>query len=564
MSPDNSSPGVSRAAAVTSEGRRLPARQPSAQEASGGVSVDSMSGSERSEGWEICDGEATQPSAQTGVTGKADVAVAEVGVLHSIVDLWTLDADYREQLRQDAGREGTCSDARKRSKGQGDGPQGIQTPAKIRKLQLALYRKAKADPKWRFWSLYGEIYRRDILERALQLVARNGGAPGIDGQTIESILVASATQQAWLDQVQGELQTKTYRPSPVRRVYIPKSNGGERPLGVPTVKDRVVQMATYLVLMPIFEADFHPHSYGFRPKRRAHQALDTIVEALRSGRTEVLDADLSKYFDSIPHRPLLRVLARRISDGSVLRLVKQWLRAPVVEEDKDGTRRILPNGQGTPQGGVLSPLLANVYLNPLDWAVNERCIGKPVLVRYADDFVILSYPGQGRALRQRLDRWLTTKGLRLNPSKTRIVSFRKEAFQFLGFQVSWRRGLRGWNYPHVEPSVTSQQHLREQIRSELNHWTLWRGVSPSVQRVNQILRGWSGYFHYRNSSRVFGKMKEWMATRLKRWLWRKHNCRRALWTDYPDEKLYHFYGLWPLPATAGWTRKARSDLKLRD
>ena len=557
MSPDNASPGASRAAAVTSEGRRLPEKQPSAQGASGGVSVDSMPGSARSEGWEVCGRETTQPSAQAGVTGEAERAAAEVGVLHSIVDLLAMDAEYREQLRQSAGREGTCSDACKRREGQGDGPRGIQTPEKVRKLQIALYRKAKADPQWRFWSLYGEICRRDILEHALQLVARNGGAPGVDGQTIGSITATPDTQRAWLDTLQQELQTKTYRPSPVRRVYIPKSNGGQRPLGIPTVKDRVAQMAAYLVLMPIFEADFHPHSFGFRPKRNAHQAIDTIVEALRSGRTEVLDADLSKYFDTIPHRQLLGAAARRISDGSVLRLLKQWLRAPVVEEDKEGTRRILPNPQGTPQGGVISPLLANLYLNPLDWAVNERCTGKPVLVRYADDLVILSVPGQGKALRERLRRWLKAKGLSLNETKTRIVNFREEGFHFLGYALSWRRGRSGRHYPHVEPSVKSQQHLREVIREELNHWTLWRGVQPVVERLNQILRGWSGYYHYRNSSRVFGKSKSWVETRMQRWLWRKHACARALWTDYPREKLYGFYGLWPLPVRAGWTQPRR-------
>ncbi len=511
-----------------------------------------MSGSMRGEGWEVCRREATQPSVQAGKTGEAERAAAEVGVLHSIVDLLTLDAGLRAQLRQDAEREGACLDALKRSEGQGDGPRGTQTPEKIRKLQIALYRKAKAEPKWRFWSLYGEICRRDILEHALRLVARNGGAPGVDGQSIGSIMATPESQQRWLETLQRELQTKTYRASPVRRVYIPKSNGGQRPLGIPTVKDRVAQMAAYLVLMPIFEADFHPHSFGFRPKRNAHQAIDTIVEALRSGRTEVLDADLSKYFDTIPHRQLLRAAARRISDGSVLRLLKQWLQAPVVEADKDGTRRVLPNKQGTPQGGVISPLLANLYLNPLDWAVNERCAGT-VLVRYADDFVILSRPGQGPALRQRLSRWLSAKGLSLNQEKTRIVNFREEGFHFLGFALSWRRGKNGWHYAHVEPSAKSQQHLRDTVRVELNHWTRWRGIEPSLGRVNRILRGWSGYYHYRNSSRVFRKMKWWMQTRLKRWLWRKHNCSRALWTDYPDQALYDRYGLWPLPTTAGWT-----------
>jgi group II intron reverse transcriptase/maturase len=399
------------------------------------------------------------------------------------------------------------------------------------------------------------LYRRDILEHALRLVARNGGAPGVDGQTIGSITATPAARQSWLEALPRELQSKTYRPSPVRRVYIPKSDGGQRPLGIPTVRDRVAQMAAYLVLMPIFEADFHPHSFGFRPKRNAHQALDTIVEALRSGRTEVLDADLSKYFDTIPHRQLLRTVARRISDGSVLRLIKQWLRAPVVEEDKDGRRGVLPNQAGTPQGGVISPLLANLYLSPLDWAVNEGCTGEPVLVRYADDFVILSQPGQSHKLRERLHRWLTAKGLSLNESKTRIVNFPKEGFHFLGFKLSQRRGKSGWSYPHVEPGVKSQQHLREVIREELNHWTHWRGVKPVMERVNQIQRGWSGYYHYRNSSRVFGKMKWWMATRMKRWLWRKQGCARALWAGYPEEKLYNFYGLWPLPVQAGWTAR---------
>ncbi len=559
MSLENAKPGEEPSPCRLGEGRRAQGRQsPAPGPNSGGVSVDGTSGSQASEGWEICGGGTSQPPAQAGVTGEAEWAAAEVGVLHSNVDLWSLDAHLRGELRESAGREGTCQHAQKRGKGAGDGPQGIQTPDKLRKLQIALYRKAKAEPEWRFWSLFGEVYRRNILEHALRLVARNGGAPGVDGETIGSIVATPQTRESWLSALHEALRTKTYRSDPVRRVYIAKGGGEQRALGIPTVKDRVVQMALYLVLMPIFEADFHPLSFGYRPKRNPHQAIDRIVDALRSGRTEVVDADLSKYFDTIPHRKLLRSVARRVSDGSVLRLIKLWLRAPVVEEDKDGTRRVKPNRCGTPQGGVISPLLANLYLNPLDWAVNEQCEGDPVLVRYADDFVILCRAGRGANLRARLDRWLTARGLRLNERKTRIVNFREEGFSFLSFDLSWRQGRKsGRRYVHVEPSAKARQGFRAAIRAELNHWTLWRSVHEAVARVNRIERGWSGYFHYRNSSRIFGRMRGWMNDRTRRWLWRKGDCRRSLWEDYPDEKLQDFYGLWSLPATAGWTQASR-------
>ena len=559
MSHENARSGDEPNPCRMGEGRRAQGRQsPAPGQNSGGVSVDGTPGSHASEGWEVCGSGASQPPAQAGVTGEAGRTAAEVGVLHRSVDLWMLDAPVREEFRESAQREGTCQHAQKRGKGAGDGPRGIQTPDKLRKLQLALYRKAKAEPEWRFWSLYGEVYRRDILEQALRLVARNGGAPGVDGETIRSILATLQTQESWLSALQEALRTKTYRPKPLRRVYMAKSGGGQRALGIPTVKDRVAQMALYLVLMPIFEADFHPHSFGYRPKRNAHQAIDQIVGALRSGRTEVVDADLSKCFDSIPHRRLLRAVARRVSDGSVLRLIKLWLRTPVVVEGKDGKTRVTPNRCGTPQGGVISPLLANLYLNPLDWAVNEQCEGDPVLVRYADDFVILCRFGRGTRLRTRLDRWLRARGLTLNEKKTRVVNFREEGFSFLSFDLSWRKGFRtGRRYVHVEPGTKARQSLHEAIRVELNHWTSWRSVNEAVARVNRIQRGWSGYFHYRNSSRIFGKERGWVCDRARRWLWRKGACRRSLWEDYPDKKLQDFYGLWPLPVTAGWTQATR-------
>lgn len=497
--------------------------------------------------------------AQAGTTGKASGVGSEVGGVHSTdalewLDLWALDPETRAYLKGVA-RDAACPHVPSRSEGAGDGPQGITTPEKLRQLQEALYRKAKAEPGYRFWSLYGELTRRDLLEHAFRLVVRNGGAPGVDGQTIEAITATPESRENWLAQLQEELQTKRYRPSPIRRVFIPKSSGGLRPLGIPTVRDRVVQMVMILVLGPIFEADFHPHSYGFRPRRSAHQALDAIVDALRSGRLEVVDADVSKYFDCIPHDRLMRLIARRTSDGSVLHLLGQWLDAPIMEEAEDGTRKVLPNRQGVPQGGVISPLLSNLYLNALDWAVNDpREKGQPVLVRYADDFVILCAPGQGARLRERLARWLDARGLRLHEQKSRMVSSR-EGFDFLGFRVRWQQArTTGRWYAHVEPSAKSQQSLREQVRAQLNHWTLGRRIPETLEDLNRMLRGWSGYFQYRNSSRVMAKMGWWLRQRLRRWLWRKHQRTKALWRDYPDDQLHGRYGLWRLPMHVTWKR----------
>jgi Retron-type reverse transcriptase len=246
----------------------------------------------------------------------------------------------------------------------------------------------------------------------------------------------------------------------------------------------------------------------------------------------------------------MELLARRISDGSVLHLLRQWLDAPIIEEDRDGTRRVLPNKQGVPQGGVISPLLANVYLNALDWAVNNTAEpGKPVMVRYADDFVILCEAGQGGQLVERLRRWLKARGLKLNEEKSRKVHSR-EGFNFLGFTVRWQPSRRtGRWYAHAEPNAKSRERLRERVREELNHWTMHRPIAGTINDLNRMLRGWSGYFHYRNSSRAFGKMNQWLGDRLRRWLWRKHNCRKGLWTAYPAEVLYERYGLYWLPTT---------------
>jgi group II intron reverse transcriptase/maturase len=258
------------------------------------------------------------------------------------------------------------------------------------------------------------------------------------------------------------------------------------------------------------------------------------------------------FFDTIPHRGLMKAVARRISDGSVLRLIKSWLRAPVVEEDKDGTKRVTPNRRGTPQGGVISPLLSNLYLNPLDHGVNEKTSGQARMVRYADDFVIVCRAGQSRKLLERLKTWLDAKGLTLNEAKTRLVNIQQQGINFLGFNLTWRQSRQRRGYLHVEPSQKSRRALRENLGDILNHWTLWRPDKEVVAEANRVLRGWAGYFHYRNSTSVMGKMRRYSQNRLRRWLWRKHACRRALWTHYTDARLRKHYGLYELPITAAW------------
>lgn len=499
-----------------------------------------------------------QPVAQAGSSSEAAGGGSAVGGVRSSgdrngLDLWGLDPEMRARWALTR-RDAACPHASSRRQGAGDGPQGITTPGKLRHLQDTLCRKATAEPGHRFWSLYGEGTRRDLLEHALRLVARNGGAPGVDGESPSHCLATPERQARWLDALQTELPDKPGRPAPVRRVLIPKSNGGQRPLGIPTVKDRVVQMAALLVLGPIFEADFHPRSYGFRPGRNAHQAPDESVTALRRGRLEVVDADLSKYCDTIPHDRLKQLVARRTSDGSVWHLMRRWLAAPVVEEH-DGKRRVLPNKQGVPQGGVSSPLLANLHLNALDWAVNDPSArGQPVLVRDADDFVILRGPGPGAASRARLERWLAPRGLKLNEAKTQVADSRA-GFGFPGFRVRWQRSrLTGREHAHVEASARRTQRLREAVRTQLNHWTLWKRIPEAMAGLNRLLRGWAGYFHYRQSSRVMGKLNRQVRDRVRRWLWRKPARKRGLWRAYADGRLQGQYGLGLWPTCVAWRR----------
>ena len=397
----------------------------------------------------------------------------------------------------------------------------LETPDKIRTLQRKLYRKAKEEPDYRFYLLYDKIYREDILYYAYELVKFNRGAAGVDGQTFAGI--ESQGLGKWLAEIREELRTKRYRPQPVRRVMIPKPGGGERPLGIPTIRDRVVQTAAKLVLEPIFEADLEPCAYGYRPKRSAQDAIRKVHELLCAGYTEVVDADLSKYFDTIPHQQLMQSVARRIVDREVLRLLKAWLKAPVEERDEKGNRRMTGgkgSTRGTPQGGVVSPLLANLYMNRFlkYWRITER--GKAFraqVVNYADDFVILTSRHAAEA-RDWTRKVMTCLGLTLNETKTKLKEARRESFDFLGYTFGllcyWRNGQK---YMGASPSKKSVARLREKVNAVLipgNKGT-WAEVRD---RLNRILRGWSNYFNYGTRRQAYRAVDNHTAERVRHFL----------------------------------------------
>jgi len=420
----------------------------------------------------------------------------------------------------------------------------LTTPLTVRTLQAALHAKAKGAPSFRFYSLYDKVYRRDVLEHAYRRCRQNAGAPGIDGQTFADIDAQGVA--GWLDALAKDLREGTYQPAPIRRVFIPKPDGKQRPLGIATIRDRVAQMAVVLVLEAIFEADLQPEQYAYRPKRDAHGALRRVHELVNTGYRQVVDADLSGYFDSIPHPELLRSVARRVSDGRLLALIKAWLETPVEERTGRGTvsrtTRNRDERQGTPQGSPLSPLLSSIYFRRfiLGWKSRghaERFSAH--IVNYADDFVICCRGNAEQALAA-MRTLMTRLKLTVNESKTRTCRLPADTFDFLGYTIGiCRRPRTGTRYLGSRPSAKRVSRIKREISDMTARRRSLVATEVQVMQLNRVLRGWSNYFSLGAVSAAYRAVDYHVRARLRRWLCVKHNVGNGGSTQFPDQYLYN-------------------------
>lgn len=434
----------------------------------------------------------------------------------------------------------------------------LATPVKIRDLQIKLYRKAKKEPEYRFYQLYDKVYREDILDHAYKLARANDGAPGVDGKSFEDIERGGLKE--WLEGLRKDLHDKTYQPQPVKRVLIPKPGGGERPLGIPTIRDRVAQTAAKLILDAIWEADLEPNAYAYRPGKSGQSAIRKVDELLHQGYTDIVDADLSKYFDTIPHSELMQCVARRIVDRQMLHLIQMWLKVPVEERDEKGNKRLTGgkgNDRGTPQGGVVSPSLANLYMNRMlkGWKQTRR--GEQYrahIVNYADDFVILSYQKAKESLE-----W--TRGvverleLTLNEAKTSIRNAGRERFDFLGYTFGPHYSRRtGREYIGYSPSNKSVNEVKKNVGDLLAPGNVkpWEEVS---KRLNQMLVGWRAYFNRGSTAKAYRAVDQHVYDRVRNFLRRRHKVSTRGTGQFPEERVFGELGVVRLQ---GPMRAARS------